>query len=91
MKAIKKAVCITGTYTDRTTGAEKKQYLTVGKLFARDDGSMCLKMDAVPVGFDGWVNFYDLEQAGAERPTSGGMVQKPAQPDPSDPNDDIPF
>jgi hypothetical protein len=64
MKAIKKAVCVVGTYKDRQTGAEKKQYLTVGKLMQRDDGSMCLKMDAVPVSFDGWVNFYDLEKAG---------------------------
>jgi hypothetical protein len=88
MKAIKKAVCVTGTYKDRQTGADKKQYMTVGKLMQRDDGSMCLKMDAVPVNFDGWVNFYDLEQAGAERPTSGGMVQKPV---PESFEDSIPF
>jgi hypothetical protein len=68
---------------------KKKQYMTIGKLMQREDGSMCLKMDAVPVNFDGWVNFYDLEVAGESRPTSGGMVQKPAQQDNFD--DSIPF
>jgi len=92
MRAIKKAVCVIGTYKDRQTGADKKQYMTVGKLMQREDGSMCLKMDAVPVSFDGWVNFYDLEVAGESRPTSGGMVQKPA-PNTFDDfaNDSIPF
>jgi len=91
MKVIKKAVCVTGTYKDRQTGVDKKQYMTVGKLFAREDGSTCLKLDAVPVAFDGWINFYDLDQAGAERPTSGGMVQKPAPQVPDSFADDIPF
>ena len=51
----------TGTYTDRN-GQEKRRYLTVGKLFQRDDGSMSMKIDAIPVNFDGWLNAYDLDE-----------------------------
>lgn len=58
MKVIKNAVCIIGEYTNRD-GETKKQYLTIGKLFERDDSSLCLKLDSVPVNFDGWVNFYE--------------------------------
>lgn len=63
MKPIKKAVAVVGKYTDKE-GKEKTQYHTCGKLFQREDGSLSLKLDAVPVGlgFSGWLNFYDLEE-----------------------------
>jgi len=61
MRAIKKAVATIGKYTDKT-GAEKNQYLTVGKLLEREDGSLCLKLDAIPVNFTGWLSFYDLDE-----------------------------
>ena len=92
MKVIKKAVCVTGKYTDRKTGTEKNQYLTVGKLMQREDGSLSLKLDAVPVGFDGWINFYELEQAGATRPhPSDGTGQVSQAPQGNFAEDDIPF
>jgi len=91
MKPIKKAVVTTGKYTDRKTGQEKNQYLTVGKLLQREDGSLCLKLDAIPVGFDGWINFYDLDIDQAKQ----GMAQakKAAEPVSTDPftDDDLPF
>lgn len=63
MKPIKRAVATTGKYTARD-GSEKNSYTRVGTLFKRDDGSVTLKLDAVPVGqgFAGWINFYDLEE-----------------------------
>ncbi len=62
MKAIKKAVVVTGQYKDRQTGADKKSYGTIGKLLERDDGSLCLKLDLMPgPDFDGWINFYDQD------------------------------
>jgi hypothetical protein len=45
----KRAVAVTGTYTDRN-GSEKKRYTTIGTLFRYDDGNLSLKIDAVPVG-----------------------------------------
>ena len=82
MQIIKNAVCVTGTY--EKNGETKKQYTRVGKLFKYDDGGVCLKMDSVPVNFDGWINFYDLDD------------QKPAQPQVAPAptgvaDDDIPF
>jgi hypothetical protein len=74
MKAIKKAVAVVGTYKDRQTGADKKQYLTIGKLFQREDGSLSMKMDAAPVNFDGWINFYDLETAQPQAKQASGPV-----------------
>lgn len=57
MKKIKDATVITGKY--QKDGKEKNKYLTVGAVFQRDDGSMCMKLEALPVTFDGWINFYE--------------------------------
>ena len=90
MKPIKKAVCTVGKYTDRN-GQEKNQYVTVGKLMKREDGSVCLKMDSVPVNFNGWINFYDLEENRPQQ-NANGMEQARAAAQPGDyQDDDIPF
>lgn len=92
MKPIKKAVTTTGKYTDRS-GNEKNQYLTIGKLLQRDDGSTCLKIDAIPVNFSGWVNFYDLDENRAEN-NANGMAQAKAALEPTGGDNysgDIPF
>lgn len=86
MKALKKAVTVTGKYTDGS-GQEKNRYLRMGTLFERPDGSQCLKLDALPVGepgWTGWINFYDLDD--------GKQDNKPkAAPDDADDGDTIPF
>jgi len=81
----KRAVAVTGTYTDRN-GSEKKRYTTIGTLFRYDDGNMSLKIDAVPVGqgWNGFVSFYDLEDRKTGSETSTGTASP-------DLNDDIPF
>ena len=62
MKPIKKAVVTMGKYTDRN-GMEKNRYATIGTLLQRDDGSLSLKLDTLPVGgWEGWINFYDLDE-----------------------------
>lgn len=68
MKPIKKAVATVGKYTKN--GQEKNRYLTIGQVMQRDDGSMCLKLDSVPVGpeFSGWINFYDLDNSNQAAP-----------------------
>lgn len=81
----KRAVAVTGTYTDRN-GSEKKRYTTIGTLFRYDDGNLSLKIDAVPVGqgWNGFVSFYDLEERKTGSETSTGTASP-------DLNDDIPF
>lgn len=85
MKQFKKIVAANGKYTD-AAGQEKTRYVTVGKAFMRDDNSVTLKIDSMPVGgeWNGWLNLYDLDD---------GQQAKPAQaaPAPSVPETDIPF
>lgn len=72
-------------YTDRD-GNEKTRYVNVGALFTRDDGSLALKLESIPVNFNGWISFYAPKgQAGERRPQR--------QPAPADDFDDgiIPF
>ena len=84
-------------------GEIKKRYAKVGALFSRDDGSMAIKMDTVPVGdeWNGWLNLYpdDYKKETAQAPQGyqPSPQTQPPQPQaqqsyqPVDPNDDIPF
>jgi hypothetical protein len=65
MKRIKRIVATVGEYTDRE-GKTKKQYANIGTLFERDDGSQAIKLESVPIGWNGWASFYELEQKKAE-------------------------
>jgi hypothetical protein len=71
------AVCVTGTYTDRN-GQEKAQWTTVGRVIEKD-GKLSLKLDTIPVGFDGWIKFFEPKEK--TKPASGF----------SDIKDDLPF
>lgn len=91
MKPHKRAVAVTGTYTDRQ-GNEKKRYTNVGTLFQYDDGGFALKLDAVPVG-DGWngfISFYDLEDR-KQNDDASPRREQPKQGFSADLDDEIPF
>jgi hypothetical protein len=92
MKKIKRAVASVGSYT--TPGGEtKRRYLTVGHLFKREDGSISMKMESMPVGneWEGWINFYDIE-TDAQREKRMGQKAQPAAAAPAPEfDDDIPF
>jgi len=45
-------VAVTGTYKD-SNGNEKRRYLNIGAVIATQNG-FSLKLEAVPVGWDGW-------------------------------------
>ena len=85
MKQFKKIVAANGKYTD-SAGQEKTRYVTVGKAFMREDNSVTLKIDSMPVGgeWNGWLNLYDLDDGQQARPAQ-------AAPAPSVPETDIPF
>jgi len=62
-------VAITGKYTDRD-GNEKIRYVTIGAVIETSKG-LSLKLEAVPVGWDGWAGLYEpkaREDASARRP-----------------------
>ena len=49
-----------GTYTNKQ-GEEKTRYVNVGVLLETQKGEM-LKIESLPVVFDGWIYFADIEK-----------------------------
>lgn len=87
MKQFKKVVATVGKYTD-ANGQEKNRYVTVGRAFIRDDKSVSIKVDSMPVGpeFSGWLNLYDLDE------DRQGQAPARAAPAPAAVDDDsLPF
>ena len=87
-KRVKLLRAKTGTYTDRNTGQEKTSYATIGSYLKKDDGTPMLKLDTIPVDFDGWVYFGDLPEA---RPTQQETSQPQQQATQQFHDDTIPF
>ena len=90
-------------YTDRD-GNEKTRYQNMGAVFTRDDGSMTMKLESIPVGFTGWIIFFEPKaddgSRGRDKPlqsrgqgrqesSSSGRTAPPGD-DPFN-EDDIPF
>lgn len=64
MKKIKDVV-----YSEKYTasgGEEKTRYTNCGALLERDDGSLSIKLEAIPIGFTGWLNCYDPKPRGEQ-------------------------
>lgn len=60
MAVIKEIVAKGGTYTNKE-GQEKTRYVKAGVLMETVKGQM-IKLEALPVGFDGWLYFNDLQK-----------------------------
>lgn len=75
MKRLKKLVAKNGSYT--RDGQEKTRWLTVGTLLQREDGSLTVKLDALPAGeFDGWLSCYDFEDEQGGAPKAQPQAQQ---------------
>lgn len=83
MKPIKRIVATTGKYTDNT-GKEKNRYVNIGTLFQRDDGSQAIKIESVPLEWNGWANFFDIENKQA-------TPHEQAKQNADQPDDEIPY
>lgn len=94
MKKTHNLVAVVGTYKD-ASGQEKKRYLTIGSAFTRDDGSIALKIEAVPVGqeWNGWVNLYLPRDKSAEGQQAAPHTRASDAPPLEEPfkDDPIPF
>lgn len=67
MKAIKRLVAANGKYMK--DGQEKTRWQTIGKMLKRDDGTVTLKLDSLPIGdWDGWISVFDLEEQQQRQP-----------------------
>ena len=80
--------CRTEKYKDRQTGQEKQGYMTVGHVLEKPDGTVMLKIDSLPIGFDGWLFHGEL-------PTQNvNQTARPGEPAPAQRTqieDDVPF
>jgi len=86
-KKLRKLSATVGEYTDNQ-GNKKRQYLTIGYEWQKDDGHTAFKIDSIPVGWTGWFSSYPLDeqrQVQQDRQTVAGYQTEPSQ------NDDLPF
>jgi hypothetical protein len=84
MAKVYDVVAVTGKYTDRN-GNEKNRYMTCGAVFQTDKG-MSLKLEALPIGHDGWFQLYEPKER--EQPQGRQQSRRPAA---DDFNDSVPF
>ena len=64
---------ITGKYTDKN-GQEKSRYQTIGAVIETKNGPM-LKLEAVPIGWDGWAYLNEPKREEGERQPSRAARQ----------------
>lgn len=95
MKAVKNLVVVTGEWTN-AAGETKKRYMSIGKLFKRDDGNFAIKLDSIPLGapgWTGWVSMFDIDEktetAAAPSQQGSAVAAAPAKVQMND--DDLPF
>ena len=90
LKPVRKIVATTGQYTD-ANGDTKNRYQNIGTLFKRDDDSLCMKFDCMPVGneWNGWANAYPLDDD--KKAPAPARQPDPAQAPAPEFEDDIPF
>lgn len=74
-----------GEYEDRD-GTKKARYTRCGVVLESRDGKLSAKLEALPVNFDGWLNFWEpkeKESPPAPKPTGKRPI--------NDEDSDIPF
>lgn len=81
MQKVYNMVGANGSYTN-AEGEEKVRWVRIGSVFKREDGTVCAKIDVLPVGgeWNGWVNMYAEEE---DKPKSRRKG--------ADFSDDVPF
>jgi len=76
-------------------GTQKKKYTNIGTLFVYDDGGMSIKLDSIPVGFDGRLSVYerdgDKQQQAEPRQQTKSPYAAPMPPKIDISTDEIPF
>ncbi len=88
MAILKEVTAIIGKYTDKN-GQEKNQYLTIGKVLETKNGSHMIKIDTVPVGWDGWAYLNEPRAREERQESNNGNSNNSNNQDMSDEN--IPF
>ena len=85
-KIIYEASAIADVYKDKTTGEERKRWVKCGVVMETSSGGMALKLESLPVKFDGWLQFYvPKPKETTQQPNSAPAPQQQTG------DDDIPF
>lgn len=63
-------VAVIGKYTD-AEGKEKNRYLTIGSVLETKHGDQ-LKLDSVPLGWNGWAYLNEPRARDEQKPAAGG-------------------
>jgi len=85
MKKVFDAV-VSSSYEDKKTGEKKRKYTNVGVVFENDKGQYSLKLETLPIAFDGWIQFYEPKPR-EEKSASPKQQQQESPPF----DDEIPF
>jgi hypothetical protein len=77
-------IASTGTYKSKT-GEEKKRWLKCGVVMETKNGGLAMKLEAIPMGSDGWFTLTEPKEYEAKK-DSGKEPRNIAEVD-----DDVPF
>lgn len=77
-----------GEYEDRD-GTKKARYTRCGVVFEGRDGKLSAKLDALPVAFDGWLNFWEPKEKDNTSPMRNALTAGRRPVD--DIDSDVPF
>lgn len=66
-------VVVTQRYQDRD-GNEQKRYVNIGSVIETSKG-MSIKLESIPLGWDGWAAFYEPKPREGQQGRSGGKQQ----------------
>jgi hypothetical protein len=86
-KIIYEASAIADVYKDKNTGEDKKRWVKCGVVMETSNGGMALKLESLPVKFDGWLQFY-VPKPRDDKPQSNNS---PAPQQSTGNIDDVPF
>ena len=81
-------ICKNGSYTDKT-GAEKTKWLKAGICMETKQGGLAIKLESLPVGFDGWLTL--SEPKAKDSFTPRGNDEMPRNRIQDDDIDSVPF
>lgn len=68
---------VTGRKYTTPAGEEKTRWTTVGKIFQDDQGREYIKLDVVPLGWDGFASIFEEQQPQQQAPSGQAYGQQP--------------
>lgn len=68
---------VTGRKYTTPAGEEKTRWTTVGKIFQDDQGREYIKLDVVPLGWDGFASIFEEQQPQQQAPPGQSYGQQP--------------